>query len=181
MRQIPKEVEKIQNDLNSFKYDYEQLKSSVYFTGERVEKEKKCICTSGAIYAAYKLEKLFGIMVVEIFFIGGPRHFIYIYNYKGKYGSIAKSKYKELLGKPPIFDSINDLVYCYQEQWSKISKNKIRKYIVRNLDEDVLRNWRTGYTPIRNIEIKMPWFRKNYIKKPKKMPEEYYEFIEAFS
>ncbi len=109
--------QKIQEYLQSeLEYNYNDTLRS--FRG--VVENKTADCFEGAVSFASIL-LYYWRFYPKIVFIQAENdadHTLVVYKKNGKYGSVAMSRHKELMGKPPQYHSLFDLVYSYYPDYT---------------------------------------------------------------
>jgi len=84
-----------------------------------VLKNKTAHCFEGAVFAASVL--WYHGYPPTLILLEAPQDFdhnLIVFSEDGKIGSISQSRHRELLGKPPMFDSLRDLVMSYYPDYS---------------------------------------------------------------
>ena len=105
--------EKIQNFIDrEIEYDPNREDRSV----KEVIADRKGECYNGALFATFcLLNQGVKASILEMLARDDEEHILCIYKQKGKFGSIAQSKFLGLKGRNPMYDTIRDLVISYQE------------------------------------------------------------------
>ena len=105
--------EKIQNFIDGENgYDTEREDRSV----KEVVADRRGECYNGALLATFCL-LCHGThaSVLEVLARDDEEHILCLYKQKGKFGSIAQSKFLGLKGRNPMYDTVRDLIVSYQE------------------------------------------------------------------
>lgn len=135
----PKQVQKY---LRSLKYNREE-KGETLRSAEQALKLGKAHCLEACFIAAAILEK-HGYPPLVLSFESKDQldHVIYVYQEKGKWGSIARSRDDGLHGRPPVFRRLRDLAFSYFDPY--IDKTgRIKGFQIANLD-DTKTKWRSS-------------------------------------
>lgn len=100
-------------------------------------------CFEAAMAAAAILEHHgYPPLVASLESRDGLDHVIYVYQHKGKWGAVARSRDEGLHGRPPRYRSLRDLVWSYYDPYVDKS-GKIIGYQVAHLD-DTGADWRAS-------------------------------------
>jgi hypothetical protein len=105
--------EKVQDFLDSLKYNFEEDGIETYRSLRGVIKHKTAHCFEGAMSAASIMSQHGFQPLIICMEASDIDHNIFVYWNHGKVGSIAKSRQVELHGRPPIYDTYYDLVMSY--------------------------------------------------------------------
>lgn len=122
-------IDRIQQEIDSFGYDYDAIKIDLegkpyprLKSAKEVEKEKSCICQDGIFYSMWKSQNSIGTLFLSItpyienrnkeIKIGEKGHAMHLFQRdNGKYGAISKSSIPELGFQEPIYTTIRDLLF----------------------------------------------------------------------
>ena len=139
--------EKVQKYLHRLKYN----KGSTLFSALKTAQTKRAHCLEGVFLAAALLERHgYEPYVLSLESQDGLDHCLFIYQKKGRWGSIGKSRDRGLAGRPPIYKSIRDLVWSYFDPY--IDKTgKITAWQVAHLDE-INCDWRSSRFNVWKLE-----------------------------
>jgi hypothetical protein len=116
---IDKLLSSLDNPLKIQKYVDEQIEYDPYRedrTLEEVVNDGKGECYNGALFALTALQNLgynTGLVLLSPF--KDEEHILAVYEYNGRWGSIAQSKFLGLKGREPIYLNIHDLAVSYKE------------------------------------------------------------------
>ncbi len=105
--------EKVQKFLDSLKYNFENDGIETFRSLRGIIKHKKAHCFEGAVSAASIMSQHGYQPLIICMEASDIDHNIFVYWLDGKVGSIAKSRQAELHGRPPIFETYDDLVMSY--------------------------------------------------------------------
>jgi hypothetical protein len=139
---------KIQNYLNSFKFNFRE---DGFFVSPRfVIKNKKADCLEGAIFAATVLE-FHGNkpLILDLRSSKKPfdyDHVVAIFKQYGCFGAISKTNHGVLRYREPVYKTVRELVMSYfHEYFLKNGRKTLREYSnLLNLNTLKKINWRTG-------------------------------------
>lgn len=98
-------------------------------------------CFEAAFVAAAILENHgYPPLIVSLESKDGLDHIIYVFQEKGRWGAIARSRDEGLHGRAPVYRSLRDLAWSYYDPYVDKS-GKIKAYQLAHLD-DCAPNWR---------------------------------------
>lgn len=144
----------VQRFLNSLSYNREVTKESLRSFRQAL-RHRTAHCLEAVFMAATILEQHgYPPTVLDLSSHDNLDHVVFIYQHKGRYGSIGRSRDSGLHGRPPIYRSIYHLVMSYYTPF--IDKTgRITSYAVVNLNDIPRADWR--FSP-RNV-----WAVQNYL------------------
>jgi len=105
--------EKVQDFLDSLKYNFEEDGVETFRSLRGVIKHKTAHCFEGAISAASIMSQHGFRPLIICMEASDIDHNIFVYWCDGRVGSIAKSRQVELHGRSPIYETYYDLVMSY--------------------------------------------------------------------
>lgn len=107
--------DKVQAFLNALPYNTEPAPGGVTLrTFRGVVREDTAHCLEAALFAAVLLEQHgFPPLVMDLESIDGLDHVIFIYQSRGRWGSVARSRDPGLHGRRPVFPSLRALALSY--------------------------------------------------------------------
>ncbi|HLC03978.1 MAG TPA: hypothetical protein VJK02_13140 [Anaerolineales bacterium] len=112
-----------------------------------VLKRRTAHCFEGAVFAASVL--WYHGHPPTLVLLEAPEDFdhnLIVFSQDGKIGSISQSRHRELLGKPPIFDSLRDLVLSYYPDYSSDWTGNRDELTLRGFSEPIdLRRFGTDW------------------------------------
>lgn len=110
--------------LNNIEYDFNEEKDTNR-SFRRVLRDKKAHCIEGVLFAsAVLMQHNYPPLMVSME-ARDLDHNIFVYKENGKFGSVAKSRDENLLGRPAKFRTIRDLVMSYYPYyWNWWTKDK---------------------------------------------------------
>lgn len=132
----------MQKYLRGLKYNREE-KGETLRSAEKALNLGTAHCLEACFVAAAILEK-HGYPPLVLSFESKDQldHVIFVFQSKGKWGSIARSRDDGLHGRPPVFRSLRDLAFSYFDPY--IDKTgRIKGFQIANLD-DTKTDWRTS-------------------------------------
>lgn len=97
-------------------------------------------------------------LVLDIESQDGLDHVLFLYQERGRWGTVARSRDEGLHGRPPRFRSIRALVESYFDPYVD-GTGRIEGYGTANLDELVRVDWRLAPHDVRAVEralLRMP-------------------------
>ncbi len=118
-------------------------------------------CFEAAFLAAALLEQHgYPPLVMSFESVDGLDHVIYVFQEKGRWGAIARSRDEGLHGRPPIYRSLRDLAWSYFDPYVDKS-GRITAYQLAHLDETGV-DWRNSRADV--------WKAEKYLLKLKHRP-----------
>jgi hypothetical protein len=118
-------------------------------------------CFEAAFLAAAILERNgYPPLVMSFESADGLDHVIYVFQERGRWGSVARSRDEGLHGRPPIYRSLRDLAWSYFDPYVDKS-GRITAYQLAHLDETAV-DWRESRTHV--------WKAEKYLLKLKHRP-----------
>jgi hypothetical protein len=143
----PKQVQKF---ISKLKYN----KKSTLHSALTTYQKKRAHCMEGAMLAAAICEHLgFPPLVMSFESVDSLDHVIFVYQSKGRWGSIGQSRDVGLHGRKPVFKSLKKLATSYHEPYVDMT-GRITGFGVANLNETKC-NWRTSTRSV--------WKAENYL------------------
>jgi hypothetical protein len=140
----------VQDYLRRLPYNREK-KGETLFSAEAGLKRGSLHCLEAAIAAAAILEHHgYPPLVMSLESVDDLDHVIYVFQHKGKWGSIALSRDDGLHGRPPRYRSLRDLAWSYFDPFVDKS-GRINGYGMANLD-DSKTDWRASKRNIWKLE-----------------------------
>lgn len=128
---------KVQKFLKTFEYNKKDTLRSAYSC--LVSKEAHCM--EAAMLAAAILEPQgYPPLIISFESQDGLDHVIFVFNYKGYWGSIGRSRDQGLHGRAPKFKTIKSLALSYYDPYVD-KTGKITAFQLAHLD-DTKTNWR---------------------------------------
>jgi hypothetical protein len=150
----------VQKYLRQLPYNREE-RGETLRSAEACLKSGKAHCLEATFLAAAILEKHgYAPQVMSFESQDGLDHVIYVFQEKGKWGSIARSRDEGLHGRPPIFRSLRDLAWSYFDPYVD-KTGRITAYQLANLD-DTKSDWR--------FDRKHVWKAEKYLLKLEHRP-----------
>jgi hypothetical protein len=152
----------VQKFLCSLAYNRELKKPSLLSNRERkqpsllsfrgVAREQKAHCLEGAISAAVILEQYgYPPMLISIESQDLLDHVLFVFQHKGLYGAVARSRDLGLHGRKPVYRTARDLVMSYFDMYIDKS-GRITGYGVADLRELGNYNWRLSERNVWKVE-----------------------------
>ena len=109
-------------------------------------------CLEAAVSAAVILEQHgYAPLLLDLESWDLLDHVLFVFQHKGRWGSIARSRDIGLHGRKPVFRSIRDLVWSYFDTYVDFS-GRIKGYAVTNLCELGNYDWRFSPRKMTKIE-----------------------------
>jgi hypothetical protein len=141
----------VQKFLRSLAYNRELEKPScLSFRG--VVREQKGHCLEAAISAAVILEQVgFPPLLISIESQDLLDHVLFVFQYKGLYGAVARSRDIGLHGRKPVYRTARDLVMSYFDMYIDKS-GRITGYAVADLRELGNYDWRLSERNVWKVE-----------------------------
>lgn len=138
--------QKIQKYLKSeLEYNYNDTLRS--FRG--VVENESADCFEGAVSFAYILLYYwkFDPRIVFIQAENDVDHTLVVYKKNKKYGSVAMSRHQELMGKPPEYNSLFDLIYSYYPDYTSDYPEFLGQLSMRGFSDpiDLVKKFGTGW------------------------------------
>ncbi len=143
----PKQVQKF---LRSMNYNRE-LKGPTCRSALSAIQKKEAHCLEACFIAALILEKQgYPPLVMSFESVDLLDHVIFVFNHKGLWGSIARSRDEGLHGRAPVFRTLKALAQSYIEPYIDKS-GRIKAFQIADLDE-MGANWRASTQNVFKIE-----------------------------
>lgn len=134
----PKQVQAF---LRSLRYNHERLGETLRSFREIV-KVREVHCLEAALSATVIMEQHgYPPLVVSMESQDNLDHVIFVFQHRGRWGSVARSRDFGLHGRRPVFRSIRDLVWSYYEPYVDWT-GKITGYALVDLRELGSYDWR---------------------------------------
>ncbi len=112
-------------------------------------------CIEAALAAATIMEQHgYPPWLLDIESVDGLDHVLFLFNVRGRWGTIAKSRDVGLHGRKPVFRSLRDLVFSYFDPYID-GTGRINGYGVANLDELTTSNWRLSERNVWVVERRL--------------------------
>ena len=141
----------VQRHLMTIPYNREP-EGATCFSFRRALRENRIHCLEGALVAATILEQHgYPPLVVSIESRDYLDHVLYLYQHRGKYGAVARSRDVALHGRRPVFRTVRDLVMSYYDPYVDGSAC-ITGYAVFILYELGDYDWRLSMRHVRKVE-----------------------------
>lgn len=150
----PSQVQKL---LHSLRYNRNSTLSSATFCLKR----KSAHCLEGVFVAAALLENHgYEPLVLSLESQDGLDHCLFVYNMRGRWGAVGKSRDLGLNGRKPVFRSLRDLVWSYFDPYIDHS-GKVTAWQIAHLDEIGV-DWRRSSKNVWALEnhlLKIPHYK----------------------
>lgn len=138
----------VQSWLRSIPYSWEPTVRT--FRG--VVRARRANCLEAVLAAATVLEAWgHPPLVLDLESQDGLDHVLYLFQERGHWGSIGKSRDPGLHGRKPVFRRVRDLVYSYVDPYVDGS-GRIVGYAVFDLDTLTRADWRLAGTSVPSVE-----------------------------
>jgi hypothetical protein len=145
-----KTPKQVQDFLRKFPYN----RRDTLHSAETSAKKKTAHCFEAAILAAAILERHgYPPLVISFESRDDLDHVIYVFQEKGKWGAIARSRDEGLHGRPPIFKSLRSLALSYYEPYVD-KTGEILAFQIAHLDDSGA-DWRFSSRSV--------WKAENYL------------------
>jgi hypothetical protein len=145
-----KTPKQVQAYLRRLPYNREK-KGETLFSAEAALRRGSLHCLEAALAAAAILEHHgYPPLVMSLESLDDLDHVIYVFQQKGKWGSIALSRDDGLHGRPPRYRSLRDLAWSYFDPYVDKS-GRINGYGLANLD-DSKTDWRASKRNVWAVE-----------------------------
>lgn len=142
---------KVQKFLRSLAYNRE-LEKPTCLSFRGVVREQKAHCLEGAISAAVILEQYgYPPMLISIESQDQLDHVLFVFQHKGLYGAVARSRDIGLHGRKPVYRTARDLVMSYFDAYIDKS-GRITGYAVADLRELGNYDWRLSERNVWKVE-----------------------------
>ncbi len=139
--------DKVQNYLHGFQYN----KGATMYSALTAVKLQKAHCLEGVFVAAAILEYSgYEPYVLSLESQDRLDHCLFIYQKKGLWGSIGKSRDRGLAGRAPRYRSLKNLVWSYFDTYVDLT-GKITAWQVAHLDE-IACDWRFSKKNVWELE-----------------------------
>ena len=155
----------VQKHLRTMPYNREK-KGETLSSPETALRRGRLHCFEAAMAAAAILEHHgYPPLVMSMESRDGLDHVIYVFQHKGRWGAVARSRDEGLHGRPPRYRSLRDLAWSYYDPYVDKS-GKITAYQVAHLD-DCARNWRDSAKNLWRAEQYLIDLKHNKLKSSK--------------
>lgn len=122
------------------------------FSFRRVLRERRAHCLEGAIVAAAILEQHgYPPLFVSIESQDYLDHVLFLFQHRGKYGAVARSRDVALHGRKPVYRTVRDLVMSYFDPYIDGS-GRITGYATASLYELGDYDWRFSMRNVKKVE-----------------------------
>ncbi|HKQ09412.1 MAG TPA: hypothetical protein VJ464_30090 [Blastocatellia bacterium] len=141
----------VQRYLKTIPYNREP-EGATCFSFRRVLRENRAHCLEGALVAATILEQHgYAPLLVSIESRDHLDHVLFLYQVRGKFGAVARSRDIALHGRKPVFRTVRDLVMSYYDAYIDGS-GRITGYAVASLYELGNYDWRFSLRNVKKVE-----------------------------
>ncbi|MFL6277981.1 MAG: hypothetical protein ACJ74G_22565 [Blastocatellia bacterium] len=141
----------VQRYLKTIPYNREP-EGATCFSFRRVLRENRAHCLEGALVAATILEQHgYPPLLVSIESQDHLDHVLFLYEVRGKFGAVARSRDIALHGRKPVFRTVRDLVMSYYDAYIDGS-GRIVGYAVASLYELGNYDWRFSLRNVKKVE-----------------------------
>jgi hypothetical protein len=141
----------VQRFLMTIPYNREPGAATV-FSFRRALRERRAHCLEGAIVAATILEQHgYPPLLVSIESQDYLDHVLFLFQHRGKYGAVARSRDVALHGRKPVYRTVRDLVMSYYDPYIDGS-GRITGYAVANLYDLGDYDWRFSPKNVWKVE-----------------------------
>ena len=143
----------VQQYLNVLPYNREPHGRATLRSFRGVVREGSAHCLEAALFAAVVLEAHgYPPLVISFESIDELDHVIFVYQQRGKWGSIARSRDPGLHGRRPVFATPRALALSYFDPYVDFT-GRLTGYTLLNLDEVMgAYNWRLAPTNVWKVE-----------------------------
>ena len=143
----------VQQHLNVLPYNQEPHGRATLRSFRGVVREGSAHCLEAALFAAVVLEAHgYPPLVISFESIDELDHVIFVYQQRGKWGSIARSRDPGLHGRRPVFATPRALALSYFDPYVDFT-GRLTGYTLVNLDEVMGDyNWRLAPTNVWKVE-----------------------------
>ena len=141
----------VQRYLMTIPYNRE-LEGATCYSFRRVIHENRAHCLEGALVAATILEQHgYPPRLVSIESQDHLDHVLFVFQARGRYGAVARSRDVGLHGRKPVFRTVRDLVMSYYDAYIDGS-GRITGYAATNLWELGDYDWRFSMRNVKKVE-----------------------------
>jgi len=141
----------VQRYLMTIPYNREPGAATV-FSFRRALRERRAHCLEGAIVAATILEQHgYPPLLVSIESQDYLDHVLFLFQHRGKYGAVARSRDVALHGRKPVYRTVRDLVMSYFDPYIDGS-GRITGYATASLYELGDYDWRLSMRNVKRVE-----------------------------
>ena len=143
--------QQVQHWLTLMPYNWERQGETMRSFRE-VVKRKQAHCLEAAVTAAVILEQQgYPPLLLDIESVDLLDHVVFVFQQKGRWGSIARSRDIGLLGRKPVFRNLRQLVWSYFEPYIDMT-GRIKGYGLTSLYDLGNYDWRFSKTNMHKIE-----------------------------
>jgi len=143
--------QQVQHWLTLMPYNWERQGETMRSFRE-VVKRKQAHCLEAAVAAAVILEQQgYPPLLLDIESVDLLDHVVFVFQQKGRWGSIARSRDIGLLGRKPVFRNLRQLVWSYFEPYIDMT-GRIKGYGLTSLYDLGNYDWRFSKTNMHKIE-----------------------------
>ncbi|MEW6128273.1 MAG: hypothetical protein AB1757_14635 [Acidobacteriota bacterium] len=141
----------VQNFLRTLAYNREK-QGATCISFRKVIEKRLAHCLEGALTAAVILEQHgYPPLMVSIESKDHLDHVLLLYEHRGKYGSVARSRDTALHGRQPVFRRVRDLVMSYFDAYVD-KTGRIKGYAVADLNDLGNYDWRFSEKNVWKVE-----------------------------
>jgi hypothetical protein len=141
----------VQRYLMTIPYNYEP-QGATCFSFRRTLLENRAHCLEGALVAAAILEQHgYPPLVISIESRDYLDHVLYLYQQRGRYGAVARSRDIALHGRKPVYRTVRDLVMSYYDPYIDGSAC-ITGYAAASLYDLGHYDWRFSMRNVKKVE-----------------------------
>lgn len=143
----------VQRYLNQLPYNTEPAPAGATLRSFRGVVRRGCAhCLEAALFAACVLEQHgYPPLVLSFESIDQLDHVIFVYRYRGRWGSVARSRDPGLHGRRPVFRTPRALALSYVDPYVDFT-GRVTGYAVVDLNLMGTYNWRTADTNVWKVE-----------------------------
>lgn len=141
----------VQRYLMTIPYNREP-EGATCFSFRRVLRENRAHCLEGALVAATILEQHgYPPLLVSIESQDFLDHVLFLFQQRGKYGAVARSRDTALHGRKPVYRTVRDLVMSYFDPYIDGS-GRITGYAAASLYDLGRYDWRFAMRNVKKVE-----------------------------
>ena len=117
---------RIQEFLDGIPYSLDRF----YRAPRRVMRERRALCTDGAVFAAAALRELgYAPLIMEMCAERDDDHLLAVFKERGHFGAVAKSNCSGLRFREPVYRSLRELVMSYFDDYFDLEgRRSMRTY-----------------------------------------------------
>ncbi len=155
----------VQTYLRTLPYNREE-KGETLYSAQKSLRRGSLHCLEATFVAAAILEHHgYPPLVMSFESKDGLDHVIYVFQQKGKWGAVARSRDEGLHGRPPRYRSLRDLAWSYYDPYVD-KTGKITAFQIAHLD-DCKVDWRTSKKSVWKVERYLIDLKHNPLKSSK--------------